>query len=321
MSAFGSSEALKMKILSIALLVTALLRAQAQEPVKVTPGTPAVKAPAEPPPAATPPPPVSPDTVVAEVDGKKITAAEMDKIIASFPAANQQTFRTQPKVLSQVFLMQRLAEDAEKAGLDKKSPYKEQLYAYQLQMLSTAELSSINKKYYKDNPDKFKEVKVRVIFVEFNPTPGKAAADGKKKLTETEAQAKIEDLAKQIQGGADFGKLARENSDDQSSAAKDGDFGVIKPDSSYPNAIKDAVFALKQGEISSPIKQPTGFYLIRAEDVSQQPLNEVLVQIIQSIRQAKYLEWLKALQAQYNMKIESPAYFAPRVPAQLQQVH
>ena len=113
----------------------------------------------------------------------------------------------------------------------------------------------------------------------------------------------------------------KDNSGDPISAAKDGDFGVIKPDSSYPNAIKDAVFALKQGEISSPIKQPTGFYLIRAEDVSQQPLNEVLVQIIQSIRQAKYLEWLKALQAQYNMKIESPAYFAPRVPAQLQQVH
>ena len=59
-------------------------------------------------------------------------------------------------------------------------------------------------KYYKDNPDKFKEVKVRVIYIAFNPTPGKAATDGKKLVTEAEAKAKIEDLAKQIQGGRRF---------------------------------------------------------------------------------------------------------------------
>ncbi len=322
-----------MKILSIALLATALLRGQAQEPVKIAPGTPAVKGPAAPAqlaPPATPPPPVSPDTVVVEVDGKKITAAEMDKIIATFPPANQQTLRSRPQLLGQVFLMQRLSEDAQKAGLDKQSPYKEQLYGYELQVLSTAELSNVNntmpvsqedqQKYYKENPDKFKEVKVKVISVAYdtNPTP---AADGKKSLTEDEAKAKIEDLAKQIKGGADFGKLAREHSDDQASAAKDGDFGIVKQDSSYPKPIKDAVFALKQGEISAPIKQPTGFYLVRAEEVTATPFNDSLAKIIQEVKQAKFQEWLKGMQAQYNVKVENPGYFATRAPAQLQQVH
>ena len=134
-------------------------------------------------------------------------------------------------------------------------------------------------------------------------------------------KAKIEDLAKQIQGGADFGKLAREHSDDKASAAKDGDFGVMKQDSSYPQPIKTAVFALKQGEVSAPIKQPNGFYLIRAEEINQQPFNDAVMQIIQAVKQAKFQEWLKGMQAQYNVKIENPAYFAPRVPAQLQQVH
>jgi parvulin-like peptidyl-prolyl isomerase len=321
-----------MKIFAIALLVTALLRGQAQDPVKVTPGIPAVKAPPEPPQvvAPTPPPPVSPDTVVLEVDGNKVTAAELDKIIASFPIANQQTIRAHPQVLSQVFLLRRLAEDAEKAGLDKQSPYKEQIEANRLQLLSTAELSTVSntmqileeeqQKYYKEHLDKFREVKVRVVYLAFNPASAKPAADDKKLPTEAEAHAKIEDLAKQIQGGADFGKLARENSDDQS-AAKDGDFGVIKQDSSYPKAIKDAVFALKQGEISAPIKQPNGFYLIRAEEVAQEPFNDVILQIIEAVRQAKYQDWLKGMQAKYNVKIEDPAYFAPRAPAQLQQVH
>ena len=268
--------------------------------------------------------------MVVEVDGKKITAAEMDKIIATFPPANQQTLRSRPQLLGQVFLMQRLSEDAQKAGLDKQSPYKEQLYGYELQVLSTAELSNVNntmpvsqedqQKYYKENPDKFKEVKVKVISVAYdtNPTP---AADGKKSLTEDEAKAKIEDLAKQIKGGADFGKLAREHSDDQASAAKDGDFGIVKQDSSYPKPIKDAVFALKQGEISAPIKQPTGFYLVRAEEVTATPFNDSLAKIIQEVKQAKFQEWLKGMQAQYNVKVENPGYFATRAPAQLQQVH
>lgn len=322
-----------MKILAISLLATALLRGQAPEPVKVTPGIPAVKAPAEPPQVApaTPPPPVSADTVVLEVDGRKVTAAEVDKVIASFPPANQQAIRARPQLLSQVFLMQRLAADAEKAGLDKQSPYKEQIEATRLQLLSTAELSTIDntmpvpqeeqQKYYKDNPEKFKEVKVRVIYIAFNPTPAKAPADGKKLPTEAEAKAKIESLVTQILGGgADFGKLARENSDDQTSAARDGDFGVVKQDSPYPKEIKDAVFALKQGETSSLVKQGSGFYLIRAEEVNQQPYNDVVLQIIQAVRKAKYDEWFKGMQAQYSVKIENPAYFAPRAPAQLQQV-
>jgi len=331
-----------MKILAIPFLLSALLygqgAGQTQEPVKIVPGTPAVKGPAEtaPIPGATPPPPpVSPDTVVAEVNGKKYTADEVDKLMALLPAQYQQAARTQPQarsqMLSQIILMQRLAADAEKAGLDQKSPFKEQLEMQRIQALSTAELSDVNntmktteaeqQKYYNDNLDKFKEVKVRVIYIAFNPTPGKAAAGGKKLPTEAEAQAKIEDLGKQIKEGADFGKLARENSDDSASAAKDGDFGVLKMDSSYPQPIKTAVFALKQGEVSAPIKQPNGFYLIRAEEISQRSFNDSVVQLMQAVKQAKYQDWLKAMQAQYSVKIENPDYFTPRVPAQLQQVH
>jgi peptidyl-prolyl cis-trans isomerase C len=313
-----------MKILTIPFLLSAVLYGQAQEPVTVTPGKPSAQAP-------TPPPPVSPDTVVAEVNGKKYTAADIDRMISILPAQYQQAAHSQTQILSQVFLMQRLAEDAAKAGLDQKSPFKEQLEMNRIQVLSTAELSDVQnttkitqedqQKYYKDNPDKFKEVKIRVIYIAYNPTPGKAATDGKKIVTEAEAKAKIEDLAKQIQGGADFGKLARDLSDDKTSAAKDGDFGVIKQDSGYPEAIKTAVFALKQGELSAPIKQPNGFYLIRAEEINQKSFDDSIQQILQTEKQAKFQEWLKGMQAQYNVKVENPAYFVPRAPAQLQQVH
>jgi peptidyl-prolyl cis-trans isomerase C len=323
-----------MKLFTIPFLLSAVLYGQAQDPVKVTPGAPAVQSPgtAVPPgPAATPPPSVPPDTVVAEVNGKKYTAAEVDKMISMLPAQYQQAAHSQTQILGQVFLMQRLADDAAKAGLDQKSPFKEQLEINRIQVLSTAQLSEVQntmkisqeeqEKYYKDHAEKFTEVKIRVIYIAYNPTPGKAATDGKKIVTEAEAKEKIEDLAKQIRAGADFGKLARDLSDDKTSAAKDGDFGVMKPDSGYPEAIKTAVFALKQGEVSDPIKQPNGFYLIRAEEINQKSFNDSVMQIIQVEKQTKFQEWLKGMQAQYSVKIENPDYFAPRVPAQLQQVH
>ncbi len=323
-----------MKLFTIPFLLSAALYGQAQGPVKVTPGAPAVQSPgtAVPSgPAAAPPPPVPPDTVVAEVNGKKYTAAEVDKMISILPAQYQQAAHSQTQILGQVFLMQKLADDAAKAGLDQRSPFKEQLEINRIQVLSTAQLSEVQntmkipqeeqEKYYNEHPEKFTEVKIRVIYIAYNPTPGKAATDGKKIVTEAEAKEKIEDLAKQIRGGADFGKLARDLSDDKTSAAKDGDFGVLKQDSSYPEAIKTAVFALKAGEVSEPVKQPNGFYLIRAEEINKKSFNDAVMQIIQTEKQTKFQEWLKGMQAQYSVKIENPDYFAPRVPAQLQQVH
>src|SRR5438477_9259793 len=123
-----------MKYFAIAVLSCGLLCSQT--PVQVTPGTPAVKAPV---PAPASPAAGAPDTVVAEVGGKKLTAAEVDKLIGALPPQFQQSARTQPQVLpqmiSQLFLYKRLAEDAEKAGLDKKSPYQEQLEFGRMQLL------------------------------------------------------------------------------------------------------------------------------------------------------------------------------------------
>ena len=319
-----------MKFLAIPLLASALLLGQ--EPVKVNPGTPAVKEPAAPTPQApaAPAAPIAPDTVVVTIGDKKVTKAELDKLLADMPVQVQQALQRQPQQLGQLFLMKRLAEDAVKGGVDKQSPFKEQLEFNRLQVLSTAELTNENnnikvseedkQKYYKEHPEKFKEVKVKVIYVAFNPNPGRTPPGGKELPTEAEAQAKVMKLRIQVLGGGDFGKVARENSDDSASASKDGDFGVIKQDSAYPDQIKKAVFELKQGEVSAPIKEPNGFYLIRAEEISTQPFDDVRIPIVQDIRRERFQEWLKGVQSQYTVKVDNPDYFKPPVPAQLQQV-
>jgi peptidyl-prolyl cis-trans isomerase C len=327
---FHSKETTKMRSFALTILFGGLLCGQAPEapqPVQISPGTPAVKPPPQPSP--TPTATIAPDSVVVEVDGQKLTAAELDKLIAGMPPQLQQTARSQPQILSQFFFYKKLAEEAEKAGLEKQSPYKEALELNRVQVLAQAELtthqntitvsSEDQEKYYKEHPDKYKEAKVRAILIAFNPS-GKPAPDGKKAVTEAEAKAKIEDLRKQIVAGADFGKLARENSDDSVSAAKDGDFGVLKPTSPYPEPVKTAVFALKTGELSQPIRQPSGFYLLRLDALDVQPYNEVFSQIATDLRQERFNDWVKTLQTQYKVKVDNPAYFTPRSPAQLQQV-
>ena len=319
-----------MKFVVLAVLSVATLCAQQPAPtVQVAPGAPAVGAPQAA--ASTPAAEIKPDTVVMEANGKKYTAAEVDHLIALLPPQYQAQARVQPQILTQLLVYEKLAEDAVKEGLDKRSPFQEQLEITHAQILAQAELTmrhnsivvtdTDQQKYYKDHPEKYQEAKVRVIYIAFNPAPDKAGPDGKKLPVEAEAKAKIEDLRKQIVAGADFGKLARENSDDKTSAGKDGDFGAIKHNSTYPEPIKAAVFAMKAGEMSQPIRLPNGFYLIRLDELHSQSFDDVSGQIVTDIQTERFQDFTKALQTQFAIKVENPAYFAPKPPpAQLQQV-
>jgi peptidyl-prolyl cis-trans isomerase C len=317
-----------MKSLALTALFIASLCGQVQPPPKLTPGTPA---PAVQTPPAAQSASISPDTVVVEVAGKKYTKADVDSMIAALPLPYQQAVRSNPQQLSQIFAMKQLADDAQKSGLDKQSPLKESLEFNRLNILAQAQLTSYQnmipvdkatlEKYYQENPERFKQAKVRVIQVMFSPMPDKMGADGKKMLGEAEAKAKIEDLRKQLSAGADFAKLAAENSEDKTSAGKGGDFGIIKRNSPYPDPIKNAVFALKPGGLSEPVKQPTSFYLVRVDEVSVEPYDEASTEITQILRTERFSQYVKGIQDQYKVKVENPAYFSPQAATQLQQVH
>jgi len=319
-----------MKSLVLSLLFSALVYSQTPQLPKIAPGTPAP--PQAPVPEASAPAAASiaPDTIVLESNGKKYTKAEIDKIIASLPPQLQQNARMQPQLFGQLFFYQQLAADGEKAGLDKQDPWQATLEFQRMQTLAQAQLTTHGnliqvttedqEAYYKKNADKYRQAKVRVIYVSFNPAPNKAGAEADKLPTEAEAKKKIDDLHKQVVAGADFGKLARENSDDTASASKDGDFGIIKRGSSYPDAVKSAVFALQAGQVSEPVRQPNGFYLIKVDQYNQEPFDDVSMQITQEIKQQRFNEWVASMQTQYKVKVENPSYFTPHAPLQLQPV-
>lgn len=78
---------------------------------------------------------------------------------------------------------------------------------------------------------------------------------------DTESVKEAEQVRQQAIAGADFGKLAAKYSDDNSTKKKDGEYGITitKSNRDLDPQIVDAVFSLKEGEISEVID--TGYTL------------------------------------------------------------
>jgi peptidyl-prolyl cis-trans isomerase C len=281
----------------------------AEKPAAAEPGAPAK------PNLATLPP----GTVVATVDGQQVTAGTLRYFLQAYPPQVQQQVLSNPADFVKNFaVVMRIAKEGEQQKLDQQSPYKEQIDAARMQVLYLAEAdrksNSIQitpediQKFYDSGEDRYTQAKVKAIYVKFSTEPVSTAdSNGKKVLTEEEAKAKIEGLLKQARGGADFGKLAKENSDDATSAAKDGDLGAIsKAAPGLPETIKAAIFSAKAGDITEPVRQPMGYYVFRVEEIGKKPLDEVREEIEGEIRNARLQAWFKSLQENLNVRMEGP---------------
>ena len=80
------------------------------------------------------------------------------------------------------------------------------------------------------------------------------------------ALAIAQDLHKQIVKGADFAALARKHSKDPGSAGKGGDLGFSKKGAFVPE-FERALFALKRGGVTEPIKTQYGYHIIKLVDI------------------------------------------------------
>ena len=78
--------------------------------------------------------------------------------------------------------------------------------------------------------------------------------------TKEDALAEIEGLKADIDGGAEFADVARENSSCPS-AAQGGDLGSFGRGAMVP-AFEEAAFALGVGEVSGPVETDFGYHLI-----------------------------------------------------------
>ena len=138
--------------------------------------------------------------------------------------------------------------------------------------------------YYQANRDsrfhKPKEVKARQILIRVAP-----GADAKQK---SDAQTRANRILTEARAGKDFAQLAKQESED-STAAKGGELGWLTREQ-LPSPLNKDAFSLAKGEISNVIESPTGFHIVKVEDIRDektQSLKEATAEITRTLKREK----------------------------------
>jgi len=263
-----------------------------------------------------PAPPVepSPDTVIATIEGKKLTYGELRSYISTLSQVQARAAMDNlENTIKQYAMLMHLSKLGETEKLDQQQPYVDILRAGRMQVLAQAAVSEQYKKiivlpneqedYYKQHKDQYSKLKVKTIYVAFASNPGAASASGKKYRSEKEASDLAESLVKQIRGGADFLALVKQYSDDEQSKAANGDWGTVSASDNLPDDFKRAVLGLKLGQVTEPMRRSGGFYIFKADSMVERPYSEVQNDIFNLLKEAKMRQWMDGLQKSVPVQI------------------
>lgn len=132
------------------------------------------------------------------------------------------------------------------------------------------------------------------------------------------AHKRADELYARARKGEDFAKLAREYSKDPGSAAKGGDLGFSQR-GAFVKEFEDALFAMKPGDISKPVKTQYGFHVIKLTAIkpgTRKPLAAVKGELEQQLRQRKAEERFYELSERLNdLLYEQPDSLQPAAQA------
>lgn len=266
---------------------------------------------------------ITPDTVVATVNGQKFTAGDLESITQNLSPDMRRMAGLEPQqFLNQHALAMTLASEAEHAGLAKMSPYREQIQKATREILINGMMAEKAKqihftaeelrKVYDSKRSDYRQALVKVIFIS-RASYARELATGKEKQSITPAQAKQKaaDLAKQARGGKDFIALAKQYSDDRTSAEKDADFPYpVKAGASHiPQEIRTALFAAKPGDIVGPVEHNSGFYIFRVESLTILPFDSAKEEIEKQLRVSAVDNWLEDMKKKSTATLDHKAFW------------
>jgi peptidyl-prolyl cis-trans isomerase C len=279
--------------LAAALSVAAVLPASAQD----------TKAPAAAPTAEAAKPAPAPDTLLATVNGARITEADVE--IAETDL-DPQFARLAPEqrraaALSALIEIHVVADKAKSEGIDKDPDVQRRIALLDLRALHSAYID-------RDIASKITDAELHKRYEEeIAKTPPVNEIHARHILVKTKEEA--EAIIKQLDKGADFEKLAKEKSTD-GAASQGGDLGWFSQGQMVPEFDK-AAFALKVGQYTEqPVHTQFGWHVIKVEDkrMKQPPsFDKVKNQIRQLVMRDKYFAAVNAAREAAKVDIADPA--------------
>jgi len=201
----------------------------------------------------------APDTVVAVVNGDKITRADVIDSAKSLPQQYQQQIDAIfPALIDRLVDLKLLAEEGRKENLQDDPEVKAEIAQRTEQVMQEVLIrrhlkAAMTEDAVKARYDKF-----------VKEQPPQTEVHARHILVDSEAEAK--DIITQLAAGADFATLAKEKSKDPSAKENGGDLGYFSAGQMVPEFSK-AAFAMQVGEISkAPVKTDFGWHVIKVED-------------------------------------------------------
>lgn len=251
--------------------------------------------------AAPTPAPVDPNAVIATVDGKPITEAdltlaegELSRQFAQLPPEQRRA-----AALSAAIEIKVLAAKAVADGLDK-DPEFQRRSAFLQQRALHGELVE------KEVVGKITEEEIRARYdKEIAAQPPVNEVHARHILVKTKEEADA--IVKKLDAGEDFQKLANENTSDPSGKTNGGDLGFFGPGQMVPEFEK-AAMALEVGKYTKePVQTQFGWHIIKVEDKRQQQppaFDQVKEQAKSAVVRDKYFAAVK--EARKAAKVEIP---------------
>jgi peptidyl-prolyl cis-trans isomerase D len=132
--------------------------------------------------------------------------------------------------------------------------------------------------------------------------------------TDAVAKALADEIAGKLAKGGDFAALAAQYSSDSGSASRGGDLGFAAK-GNYVEPFETALFGLKPGETSGPVKTEFGYHIIRLDELrpgTERGFEEVRAQLTDELRKQKAQDEFYALAERLDdLALENPTSLEP----------
>ncbi len=241
----------------------------------------------------------STDVIVATVNGDKIMKSTLDGYLAVLEKRGKKTVNTQAAI-DDLVATEVALQAARKSDILERPATKKLISDYTRNVLL--------KTWTKEKLDSF-EISEDSIKAAYDERVTKLASkeyNARHILVKTEDEAKA--VIKELDGGADFEKLAKEKSTGPS-GANGGSLGWFKAETMVP-AFANAVKAMKKGDVSKdPVKTQFGFHIIKVEDsrdAKLPTLESMKTQLKRVIGQKKMFEYMLDLKKSADVKVTLP---------------